>query len=63
MHVGEAAQEPPVAGEDREPFRAHLTQHPTRVPVAALPQIGVDGFQQLLRVGMPRPAKVVDDIA
>jgi hypothetical protein len=61
MDVAEAAQEPAITGQNRQPICADLAEHPARVAAAGVPQVGVDRLEQVDRVRMPRPPEVVDD--
>ncbi len=56
--VGEPAQELAVLGERGQPLRRDLPEHPDRVVAAADPQVGVDGLEQVARLGVPGPAQV-----
>ena len=59
----EAAQEALVRGQLLEPGGGHRTQGLDRVTTARDPDLRVDGGEDVLRLGMPRPAQVRGQVA
>ncbi len=62
MQVGEAAPEAAVGGQLRETLRADLAEHPARVVPARLPELRIDGLEEVERLGVPRPPQVGDEL-
>ena len=60
VHILQTAKEPAVSREQAEPIRPDLAEHPAGVAPAGVPQLGVDGLEQVERVGMPGPPQVGD---
>ena len=56
-------QEALIRGECVQPLRRNLPQQPHRVVPHGLPQVRVDGGENFLGGRMPRPTKVVDQLA
>ena len=46
-----------------EPRPADGTQQPDRVPTGGLPQVGVDGPEDVLRLRVPGPPQVAREVA
>jgi hypothetical protein len=56
--VLQAPHELPVLGQRGQALGGHLAEHLDRVAAAALPQIGVEGLEEVPRLGVPRPAEI-----
>jgi len=56
--VLQAADEPAVLRQLGQPFGRHLAEHLHRVAAAALPQVRIEGLEQIPGLGVPRPAQV-----
>lgn len=56
--VVQAAQEPPVCGQRRQPLRADRAQQADRVAAGALPDLRIDLAEQLACLRMPGPAQI-----
>ena len=61
VHIGKPTQELAIACQRVDAFGAELAEHPARIAAARAPQVRVDRLEQVERIGMPRPAQVVDE--
>ena len=62
VHIGEGAQELAIACQLLDAVGTDLAEHATWVTIAGAPQLGIDRLEQVQRLGMPRPAQVLDEL-
>jgi hypothetical protein len=60
--LGEPAQETAVLGQLREPLGGHAAEESYGIVFRGGPALGIDGLEEITRVGVPGPAQIARQI-